>query len=265
MKKDFYRHLLRFLIAIIRSNVFIPISEYTKKQFHKSFPFLTSRVSHVVYNGTSCKLVSEMTVEKTLRKFGLNRKPFFLAFAAPGPRKGLDLTLSAYALYRSNGGKASLVLIVAGQWQNILRQMVFEKGLESVSIVSEIETYERDALYRRAVALLFPSRCEGFGYPVLEAMCQGCPPIAWREGPALEIVSSSSPLVDKLDVAEIVDHMLAFEGLADDGRSELAERLMGRSQLFRADQFGHNFLRHMRALNDSRDSSTGFVAETPPE
>jgi alpha-1,3-rhamnosyl/mannosyltransferase len=36
------------------------------------------------------------------------------------------------------------------------------------------------ALYRRAVALIFPSKYEGFGLPVLEAMSLGCPVVCSR-------------------------------------------------------------------------------------
>jgi glycosyltransferase involved in cell wall biosynthesis len=251
-KKGFYHHLLRFLVASIRSNLFITISEYTKKRFEKSFPFLSPRLSKVVYNGTNCKLVTDVTVNEILQKFGLYRKSYFLGFGAPGLRKGLDLMLGAYKLYKIREGQASLVLVVAAQFQGNVQQLMHEQGLKDVVIVSDIEAIERDALYRGALALLFPSRCEGFGYPVIEAMCQGCPPIAWKEGPAFEIVDSCCPLLNKLDIAEILDRMLDFEGLDCDSRLELAERLIKRSQLFTADKFGRDFLEAMTGLSASK-------------
>ena len=37
------------------------------------------------------------------------------------------------------------------------------------------DNWQLEAIYNRAHALLFPSRCEGFGWPVIEAQACGCP------------------------------------------------------------------------------------------
>ena len=44
-----------------------------------------------------------------------------------------------------------------------------------------------EALYNRAVALLYPSRFEGFGWPVIEAQACGCPVICSTAGPLPEV------------------------------------------------------------------------------
>jgi glycosyltransferase involved in cell wall biosynthesis len=49
-----------------------------------------------------------------------------------------------------------------------------------------------EALYNRAVALLFPSRFEGFGWPPLEAQSCGCPVICSDCGPIPEVVADSA-------------------------------------------------------------------------
>src|SRR5216110_1110114 len=43
-----------------------------------------------------------------------------------------------------------------------------------------------EALYNRAVALLYPSRFEGFGWPVIEAQACGCPVVCSNSGPLPE-------------------------------------------------------------------------------
>jgi len=49
------------------------------------------------------------------------------------------------------------------------------------------------ALYRDAALLLFPSLCEGFGMPVLEAMSLGCP-VVCADAPALLEVAGGAAL-----------------------------------------------------------------------
>ena len=60
---------------------------------------------------------------------------------------------------------------------------------------------ERDALYARAALALVPSRYEGFGYALAEAMCAGLPAIAARAASLPELAGTGVPLVDPEDVA----------------------------------------------------------------
>ena len=55
------------------------------------------------------------------------------------------------------------------------------------------------ALYRSAVALVYPSRYEGFGLPLLEAMACGTPVIAARTSSIPEVVGDSGVLLDPDD------------------------------------------------------------------
>ena len=48
-------------------------------------------------------------------------------------------------------------------------------GLDRVHFAGPVNDGQLGELYRRAALLLFPSRYEGYGSPVLEAMALGCP------------------------------------------------------------------------------------------
>lgn len=257
-KKGFYRHLMMFLIASIRSDCLIPISKYTQKQLLKHFPYVSSKVSNVVYNGVSSQYVGGKLVEEIIQRYSLDRKKYFIGFGSLSSRKGLDLILDSYHLYRSRGGQAFLVLIVANQARIGVQKMIQKQRLKDVVMVSNIESLERDALYQGALALLFPSRGEGFGYPVVEAMRQGCPPIVWQEGPAMEIVASTVPLLTNLASEEIVAQMSTYESLNSESQAELAERLIKRSFLFNEKNFGQSFFEAMTRTNNLNESATRF-------
>ena len=67
------------------------------------------------------------------------------------------------------------------------------------------------ALYRSAAALVYPSRYEGFGLPLVEAMASGTPVLASRAASIPEVVGDSGVLLDPDDPARweeaIVDVM----------------------------------------------------------
>jgi alpha-1,3-rhamnosyl/mannosyltransferase len=91
----------------------------------------------------------------------------------------------------------TLVLTGAkGSMEVRIAKAVRELGIESnVRRLGYIPSQDLDALYDEAIALTFPSRFEGFGAPVLEAMARGCPVIAADATALPEVVGDSGCLV----------------------------------------------------------------------
>ena len=76
-----------------------------------------------------------------------------------------------------------------------------------------------DDLYARATCALIPSRYEGFGYALAEALCAGLPAIAARSSSLVEVAAGAVPLVEPDDVSGWVDAIRAL--LDDRERTEL--------------------------------------------
>ena len=95
---------------------------------------------------------------------------YLLFVGALEPRKGIDVLAEAYAKARADGLVAPLV--VAGDGR--LRKLLDGEGIRLVGHAGEAEL---ERLYRGAVALVLPSRLEGFGFPPLEALARGKPSI----------------------------------------------------------------------------------------
>ena len=87
------------------------------------------------------------------------------------------------------------------------------------------------ALYREAAALVYPSRYEGFGLPVLEAMACGAPVIASRAASIPEVLGDAGMLLDPDDVPA---WSRAIVGVLSD---EVLRARMGATGIGRAGEF----------------------------
>jgi glycosyltransferase involved in cell wall biosynthesis len=96
-----------------------------------------------------------------------------------------------------------------------LRSAIRRLGLERrVELAGYVEHEGLAALYRGAACLVFPSRYEGFGLPVLEAMASGTPVVATTAGAVPEIAGDAAVLVQPGDP----------EALAEGIREALGDR-----------------------------------------
>jgi len=88
-----------------------------------------------------------------------------------------------------------------------------------------------EAAYNRAHALLFPSKCEGFGWPVIEAQACGCPVICSDRTSLPEIAGAGALVCGLEDEAAMAGAVLALQDAA--WRAEIVRR--GRANLARFD------------------------------
>jgi glycosyltransferase involved in cell wall biosynthesis len=131
----------------------------------------------------------------------------------------------------AKGGKNKLVMLVSNSSLPIFREKIKDFSSDII-LINNLSNAERDALYAGAIALVFPSRCEGFGYPILEAMCQGCPPIAFANSPATEIIGGCIQSLENLQTENIVNLMHAYENYSKNARQKLEASLMVRANSF---------------------------------
>jgi glycosyltransferase involved in cell wall biosynthesis len=111
------------------------------------------------------------------------------------PRKNIDGLLEQYARYRDLGGRLPLVLAGAA---------AVRAGTEGVVGLAAPDLAD---LHRRALALVHPSRDEGFGLTVLEALAAGTPVIAARNAAVEELAAEAALIVDDWALAEALQRI----------------------------------------------------------
>jgi glycosyltransferase involved in cell wall biosynthesis len=134
------------------------------------------------------------------------REPFLLYPARAWPHKNHVLLYEAFALLRRERPELRLVLTGGGHSGD---------APEGVEVRGHVSQDELVSLYRRAAALVFPSRYEGFGQPVLEAMACGSPVACSDVPPLVEIAGGAArtfPPDDAEAIAAAVRDVLADPG-----------------------------------------------------
>jgi glycosyltransferase involved in cell wall biosynthesis len=127
-------------------------------------------------------------------------EPYFLFVGGTERRKNLSAVLAALP------GIDGVELRVVGPHtaSAVHDARTEQEGVRWLGHVSEPELLE---LYRRATALVFPSRYEGFGLPVLEAMARRTPVIAADRSSIPAVAKGAAILVDPDDVDGLRDAM----------------------------------------------------------
>lgn len=177
-------------------------SEYSRRTVIERLNIDPSIVT-VVPHGISPKGTTG-SVTDIRERYGIAER-FFVYPAALYPHKNHLVLIEAFAALREihpdvdlvlTGAKGSMAWGTAKSMRSPLAEEIRKKGLtDRVHSLGYVPGPELDALYRSAVALTFPSRFEGFGAPVLEAMARGCPVIAADATALPEVVQSAGRLI----------------------------------------------------------------------
>ena len=104
-----------------------------------------------------------------------------------------------------------------------LAQLAAQLGVaQRVVEVVDASNEQLEALYNGALALMFPSRFEGFGWPIVEAQACGCPVICSDREPFPEVAGGAAIHCDADDAAAFGRAILRLA--AGEGRDDLVHR-----------------------------------------
>lgn len=140
--------------------------------------------------------------------------PYLLFVGALEPRKAPDVLARAVALARARGLGARVVVVGEGR--------VPVPGLERAGRVDDAQL---SALYAGALALVAPSRLEGFGLPAIEALAHGTPVVASDLAPVREVLGDAARYVPAGDAGALAEALLEVERTRPRGRPEAVAHL----------------------------------------
>lgn len=139
--------------------------------------------------------ISQAEVREVLRRipnFDVDL-PFVLHVGSNLRRKNREGVLRIFALAREkwNGRLVFAGALLTSQLVDLAKRLsIFDRIVQ----VEDPTAETLRALYNSAVALLFPSRFEGFGWPIIEAQACGCPVLCSNTGPMPEAAGDAGLL-----------------------------------------------------------------------
>jgi glycosyltransferase involved in cell wall biosynthesis len=152
-------------------------------------------------------------------------RPYFLFVGTLEPRKNVDVIIDAWREVRR---QHSVDLVLAGRTREGFRT---PPDLPGLSVLGETPEADLPRLYSNAVAALYLSSYEGFGLPVLEAMCCGTAVIASRDPAIQEVAGAACILEQARDTRAIAASMTAVL-THPDLRKSLQQRSLRRAADF---------------------------------
>lgn len=195
-KYDYWQLRLWSAISIFISKRIIAISEATKKDIVRHYPFSAKKVhvTHLGYDSTKFNThVSKSDVRRIRERYTIVGD-YILFLSTLKPSKNVEGLLEAFAKV------SGIKLVIAGK-KGWLYDSIFAKteklGLKDGVIFTDfIDENDKPALMAGAKVFCLPSFWEGFGLDVLNAMACGVPVVVSDKGSLPEVAGDAGVYID---------------------------------------------------------------------
>ncbi len=186
--------------SIQEASGYITISENTARDLVKFFPDIPSvTVAHCGVKSPFTPASSE-EINGFKTKYGIG-KPYFLLV---GPETGYKNTILFFKAFSKLCTYQGFEIVGTGRGGLLASELrSYTSGV--VVHMLQLSDEELSAAYSGAIALVYPSKYEGFGLPVLEAMACGCPVITSPNASIPEVTGEAAIYVHDEDVDGLVN------------------------------------------------------------
>ena len=245
------RILQRWILSgLRRANALVCVSQATARDAERLVDRTNGRpqisVVRLGLNYSYRKLEPEIARARLARVAGVDLDlPFVLHVGSNARRKNREGVLRIFSRCRE---KWNGQLIFAGDLLDPqLRSLSSALGISDRVIQVENPANEiLEALYNCALALLYPSRFEGFGWPIIEAQACGCPVVCSNAGPLPEAAGDAGLFHDVDDEAGFAADLLRLANRTE--REAWSEKSLRNAKRFSSDQMIAQYIDIYRQL-----------------
>ena len=200
-----------FWDSALYSRSIVTCSEYTKEDIVRTFKVPAEKITVIPW-GIDLDLFhprNEREIKAVMNKFGIKGRYFF-SCSCSHPRKNAKFILAAFRQFINENNDCTMVLT----WSNPPKELTEEYAKEinegRIKILDFVTDEELATLYSGALASIFVSSFEGFGFPILESMACGTPCVTCRNTSLEEVGSDKAYYVKEKDADAITEAMFYF-------------------------------------------------------
>lgn len=187
LRKRIHMFLLKW--AYKKAHIILAVSEKTKLDLENNIPNIGDRI-RVIYNPVSLDKINEKAKDPLLEKeYSYFSYPVITAAGRHEYRKGFDIIIKAHALLIKEGFFHYLIIVGGeGEETSTLNKIIKDLQVEKTVVLTGYKDNPFPIISRSQI-FAFPSRSEGFGLALVEAMALGVPVVVSNSaGGALEVI-----------------------------------------------------------------------------
>lgn len=166
--KKFLKYSNRFKRNLNKADFVNYITEFVKEDVNSHFK--VNKLETVIYNG--CTSLVNNVPENAEFQENFDRD-FLLHISGLNPKKNVRLLIEMMQFLPNEK------IVIAGKWNtkygNENKELIKQLGLKNIICLHNVDEGQKAWLYANCKAFCFPSLCEGFGLPPIEAMNFGKP------------------------------------------------------------------------------------------
>jgi glycosyltransferase involved in cell wall biosynthesis len=252
-KVPFFRRAINY--AATHADVLISVSDFTSRQIEEIIPRHAPLVTAPLGVDLDRFTRDGRHDDDLLRSHHLaSDVPYILFLGTFEPRKGLDVLLSAFDEISRRSPDVELWLAGQTGWgvKAVETQIAEHVAHERIRRLGFVDDSVLPSLLRHARTVAYPSRGEGFGLPVLEALACGATVVTTSDTVMSDVADGTALLANAGDSASLAAQLDIALAMSDEDRSDRASR--GRA---RAEQFSwtSSIAQHVIAYNMALDVS----------
>ncbi len=204
-----YKRLLPVMVR--RAAKVITVSEYSRKAISNVLGLSMDKIA-VIPLAPERYPVLEKAKEEIKTKYNIEDYLFTLITAIP--HKNMDGLIHAYKILTDRQQEVPQLVIagIKGLALQKIKKQIKEWGLEKkIVFLGFVPDAYLPALYASAKVFVFPSKYEGFGLPILEAMSYGVPVVSSNATALPEVVGDAGLMFNPDDptaIADTIEHVL---------------------------------------------------------
>jgi glycosyltransferase involved in cell wall biosynthesis len=223
-----YAHFF-FKQVIPRTRAILTVSEHTKRDLMEILHIPGSKIT-VASPGVPerFKPQSAEAVDRVLKSTGL-QKGYFLFVGNFKEFKNVRFLVETYQLLTKKLPGCPPLVLIGRNFMPGFEALL--SSIPSIRWLRDVPTEDLPALYSGALALVFPSLYEGFGFPPLEAMACGTCVITAGSASLPEVVGDAGLTIDPTNRDSLLEAMTRLL-YSPDLQTDLRQRGLQRASLF---------------------------------